>query len=65
MVGLAIGFGLGDTLSDLLVSGLCRLRGAKPPGLERSKGLVTPASLLFAPTFQNKIKRYLIFLKVD
>jgi len=51
VVGLAVDFGLGDTLSDLLVSVLCRLRGAKPPGLERSKGLVTPVSLLFAPTF--------------
>lgn len=49
VVGLAVGFGLGDTLSDLLVSVRCRLRGANPPGLDRSNGLVTPASLLFAP----------------
>lgn len=45
--GVALGFG--DTLPDLLVSVLCLLRGANPPGVERSKGLVTPASRLFAP----------------
>jgi len=55
VVGLAVDFGLGETLSDLLlISCFCRLRGAKPPGLERSSGLVTPVSLLFAPVIESR-----------
>lgn len=43
------GFGFGETLPGLLVSILGRFRGANPPGLDKSRGLVTPTSRLFAP----------------
>lgn len=62
MVGLGVALGFGDTLPDLLVSARCLFRGANPPGLERSRGLVTPASLLFAPDAENLISLGLLYI---
>lgn len=62
-VGLAVGvgvgvdvdvvFGFGETLPGLRVSVRGRFRGAKPLGDERSRGLLTPASRLFAPEIRR------------
>lgn len=48
-VAAVAAFGFGDTLSDLFVSIRGRFLGANPPGLDKSNGLVTPTSRLFAP----------------